>query len=70
MISIMVLLTLVVKVELEKLLEASFIKLIKITDWVSPMVLVKKKKWETTSVHQLLGFKQKHSKGPLPSSIR
>jgi hypothetical protein len=40
----MVLLTLVVKVELEKLLEASFIKLIKITDWVSPMVLVKKKK--------------------------
>jgi hypothetical protein len=33
----------VVKAELEKLLEAGFIKPVEITDWVSPMVLVKKK---------------------------
>ena len=36
-------LQLVVKAELEKLLEAGFIKPVEITDWVSPMVLVKKK---------------------------
>ena len=36
-------LQLVVKVELEKLLQAGFIKPVEITDWVSPMVLVKKK---------------------------
>ncbi len=36
-------LQLVVKAELEKLLQAGFIKPVEITDWVSPMVLVKKK---------------------------
>ena len=36
-------LQLLVKVELERLLHAGFIKLVEITDWVSPMVLVKKK---------------------------
>lgn len=36
-------LQLIVKAELEKLLEAGFIKPVEITDWVSPMVLVKKK---------------------------
>ena len=34
---------LIVKVELERLLQAGFIKPVEITDWVSPMVLVKKK---------------------------
>ena len=36
-------LQLLVKAELERLLKAGFIKLVEITDWVSPMVLVKKK---------------------------
>jgi hypothetical protein len=36
-------LQLVVKAELEKLLETGFIKLVEITDWVSPMASVKKK---------------------------
>jgi hypothetical protein len=36
-------LQLVVKAELEKLLEVGFIKPVEITDWVSPMILVKKK---------------------------
>ena len=36
-------LQLVVKAELEKLLQAGFIKPVEITDWVSPMVIVKKK---------------------------
>lgn len=36
-------LQLIVKEELEKLLQAGFIKPVEITDWVSPMVLVKKK---------------------------
>jgi hypothetical protein len=36
-------LQLIVKAELEKLLEVGFIKPVEITDWVSPMVLVKKK---------------------------
>ena len=36
-------LQLVVKTELEKLLQANFIKPVEITDWVSPMVLVRKK---------------------------
>ena len=36
-------LQLLVKVELERLLNAGFIKPVEITDWVSPMVLVKKK---------------------------
>ena len=36
-------LQLLVKAELEKLLNAGFIKPVDITDWVSPMVLVKKK---------------------------
>ena len=35
-------LQLIVKAELEQLLEASFIKLVEISDWVSPMVLVNK----------------------------
>ena len=34
---------LIVKAELEQLLQAGFIKPVEITDWVSPMVLVKKK---------------------------
>ena len=34
---------LIVKAELERLLQAGFIKPVEITDWVSPMVLVKKK---------------------------
>ena len=34
---------LLVKAELERLLQAGFIKPVEITDWVSPMVLVKKK---------------------------
>jgi hypothetical protein len=34
---------LVVKTELTRLLQAGFIQLVEITDWVSPMVLVKKK---------------------------
>lgn len=36
-------LQLLVKAELEKLLQAGFIRPVEITDWVSPMVLVKKK---------------------------
>ena len=36
-------LQLIVKAELERLLEAGFIRPVEITDWVSPMVLVKKK---------------------------
>ena len=36
-------LQLLVKAELEKLLQAGFIKPVEITDWVSPMVIVKKK---------------------------
>lgn len=36
-------LQLIVKVKLEKLLQVGFIKPIEITDWISPMVLVKKK---------------------------
>jgi hypothetical protein len=36
-------LQLVVKAELERLLQAGFIKPVEITDWVSPMVLVRKK---------------------------
>ena len=36
-------LQLVVKAELERLLKAGFIKPVEITDWVSPMILVKKK---------------------------
>ena len=36
-------LQLLVKAELERLLKAGFIKPVEITDWVSPMVLVKKK---------------------------
>lgn len=36
-------LQLIVKAELEKLLQAGFIKPVEITDWVSPMVIVKKK---------------------------
>lgn len=36
-------LQLVVKAELEKLLWAGFIKTVEITDWLSPMVIVKKK---------------------------
>ena len=36
-------LQLVVRIELEKLSKARFIKPVEITDWVSPMVLVKKK---------------------------
>jgi len=35
-------LQLVVKSEIERLLQARFITLVEITDWVSPMVLVKK----------------------------
>ena len=34
---------LIVKAELERLLQAGFIKPVEITDWISPMVLVKKK---------------------------
>ena len=34
---------LLMKAELERLLKAGFIKLVEITDWISPMVLVKKK---------------------------
>lgn len=37
-------LRLLVKAKLEKLLKAGFIKPVEITDWISPMVLVKKKK--------------------------
>ena len=36
-------LQLLVTAELERLLKTGFIKLVEITDWVSPMVLVKKK---------------------------
>ena len=36
-------LQLLVKAELKKLLQARFIKQVDITDWISPMVLVKKK---------------------------
>ena len=36
-------LQMIVKAELEKLLQAGFIRPVEITDWVSPMVLVKKK---------------------------
>ena len=36
-------LQLLVRIELERLLEAGFIKPVEITDWVSPMVLVRKK---------------------------
>jgi hypothetical protein len=36
-------LQLVVKTDLERLLKAKFIKPVEITDWISPMVLVKKK---------------------------
>ena len=36
-------LQLLVKAELERLLQVGFIKPVEITDWVSPMVLVKKK---------------------------
>lgn len=36
-------LQLLVRVELERLLNAMFIKLVEITDWVSLMVLVKEK---------------------------
>ena len=36
-------LQLLVKAKLERLLQAGFIKPIEITDWISPMVLVKKK---------------------------
>jgi hypothetical protein len=48
-------LQLVVKAKLEKLLEAGFIKPIEITDWVSPMVLVKKKmgNYECASIIEL-----------------
>ena len=36
-------LQLLVKAELERLLQAGFIERVEITDWVSPMVIVKKK---------------------------
>jgi len=36
-------LQMIVKAELEKLLQAGFIKPVEITNWISPMVLVKKK---------------------------
>ena len=36
-------LQLLVKAELERLLNATFIKPVEITDWISPMVLVKNK---------------------------
>ena len=39
-------LQLLVKAELERLLQAGFIKPVEIMDWVSPMVLMKEKKWE------------------------
>ena len=39
-------LKLLVKVELERLLQAGFIKPVEIVDWVSPIVLVKKKNWK------------------------
>ena len=37
-------LELLVKAELKRLLQTGFIKPVEITDWVSPMVIVKKKK--------------------------
>jgi hypothetical protein len=63
-------LQLVVKAELEKLLEAGFIKPVEITDLGFSYGIGEEEKWETTSVHRLSGFEQKHSKGPFSLSIR
>ena len=59
---------LIVKTELEKLLAAGFIRPVEITDWVSPMVLVKKKNGQLRVCidYRLLNKQTQKDHFPLP----
>jgi len=47
-----------VKEEFDKLLETMFIRPVEMIEWVSPMVLVLKEKWQVKAMCQLESFKQ------------
>jgi hypothetical protein len=52
-----------VKKEIERLLDANFIRPCRYAEWISNIVPVYKKKWEDEGLHRLKRFEQSHSYG-------
>jgi hypothetical protein len=57
-----------VKKEIERLLDANFIRPCRHAEWISNIVPVYKKKWEDEGLHRLQRFEQSHSYGWIPDA--
>jgi hypothetical protein len=57
-----------VKKEIERLLDANFIRPCRYAEWISNIVLVYKKKWEDEGLDRFKRFEQSYSHGWIPNA--